>query len=171
MATTSIIVNATNTSGKSVQKAMTCVNPDATNAQLAELGQMITAVSNHTYGETYRIDKTNCDLEASAPAKPTPTFSASKTTFSSSDFSGGTGEIYSDSLSMMTYNGDGQFFVSADSVLTDKLMFKIIKFNNKLGLMVGYDTTDAPSFPVTFTVGFTETANYKACSVEITLNA
>lgn len=63
MSKTSIIINSTDTAGKSAQKTFTDVNPDATNDQLATLGQMLAAVSSNTYQGTTRIDKTDCDTE------------------------------------------------------------------------------------------------------------
>lgn len=64
MAKTSIIINSTDTAGKAAQKTFTDVNPNASNAQLATLGQMLAAVSTNTYNGTTRIDKTDCDTES-----------------------------------------------------------------------------------------------------------
>lgn len=61
---TSIIINSTDGYGKSAQKALTYVNPDATNTQLANLGKMVTATQQgHVYTGTYRVDKVNCDAQ------------------------------------------------------------------------------------------------------------
>lgn len=167
MATTAIIINSTDGLGKSMQKSMTCVNPDATNEQLAHLGQMITAAQNHTYGNTVRIDKTDCDLEAS---KTTPNLTASITTYSAATDFSGTAMKDSTTLSVLTYNGDGNLFVSRNAY-TAGFYFKT--YNDAAGARVGmgYYADNPPTFPVTFTVGFTETENYKACAVEITVTA
>lgn len=62
MATTSIIINSTDGSGKTKQKALTNVNPDATNEKIAEFGRMMTATqTGHTHVNTFRIDKIDCD--------------------------------------------------------------------------------------------------------------
>lgn len=63
MASTAININATNQNGKSVRKSVPNVNPAATSEQLVAFGQMVSAVSNNTYGGTTRIDKTDCDTE------------------------------------------------------------------------------------------------------------
>lgn len=170
MSATSIIINSTDQNGKSAQKAMTCVNPDATNEQLAALGQMITAAQNHTYGETYRVDKVNCDLEASKPQKATPTLTPSLTQWSASTFSDWDGgSKRPDTPCNLAYNGDGDFFVESAAILSKGLKFQIINNSNMVAFRPYYST--APTFPVTFKVGFTETDNYKACSVEITITA
>ena len=170
MATTSIIVNSTDTSGKSAQKAMTCVNPDATNAQLAALGQMITAASNNTYVETFRINKINCDLESDAPAKPTPTLTATVTNYSLASFESDNGEMIGSTCNL-TYNGDGDIFIGTAPIAVG-LRFKVFKNGASIAVKPFY-LGSAPTLTetVTFKVGFTETANYKACSVEITITA
>ena len=95
MASTSIIINSTDGFGKSVQKAMTCVNPKSTNEELAALGQMITAAQNHSYQETIRIDKTNCDLEQGVVKKAVPTIVTKQA-------------IMGDNTLKVAYNGDGE---------------------------------------------------------------
>lgn len=45
--------------GKKKQKSITNINPNATNAELSEVGQMINALTTNTYVETVRIDKQN----------------------------------------------------------------------------------------------------------------
>lgn len=170
MATTSIIVNSTDTNGKSAQKAMTCVNPDATNAQLVALGQMITAASNNTYVETFRINKVNCDLEADAPGKPTPTLTASVTTFSAATFTEDDDGNYVGGSCNLTYSGDGDVFLDSDAILTKGLRFRVLRSGSVISIRPYYAGT-APTWPVTFKVGFTETANYAAASVDITITA
>lgn len=170
MSATSIIINSTDQSGKAAQKAMTCVNPDATNEQLAALGQMITAAQNHTYGETYRINKVNCDLEPSAPQKTTPTLTASQTQWSAAGFAGGLGSYKQGTSSVLTYNGDGSLFVDKTAV-ENGLFMLFEKQNGNLCATPMYSTATPPTVPVTFKVGFTETDNYKACSVELTITA
>ena len=172
MSATSIIINSTDQSGKAAQKAMTCVNPDATNEQLAALGQMITAAQNHTYGETYRVDKINCDLEPSAPQKTTPTLSASQTQWSAATFSDdGEGGKISDIPATLTYSGDGNFFIETAALLSKGVFSKVRRNGDKVAVQPYYMAAAVPTFPVTFKVGFTETDNYKACSVELTITA
>ena len=64
MAKTSLIVKALDSNGKLLQKTVTDVNPDATNETLAAFGQKVNALTTHTYSGTDRVDKVNCDTEA-----------------------------------------------------------------------------------------------------------
>ena len=168
MATTAIIINSTDGLGKSMQKSMTCVNPDATNEQLAHLGQMITAAQNHTYGNTVRIDKTDCDLES---GKAIPTLSASKTQYAASEFTSQAGYYRANDAAILTYNGDGNLFFDK-SGLDVNISFELgQEGNGNWYFRPRYAGNTTPTFPTSFTVGFTATENYKAASVEITITA
>ena len=66
MAKTSAIITATeHGTGKTLQKTLTNVNPDATSAQLATLGHMLNGLTTNVYVSTDRVDKYNCDTEDS----------------------------------------------------------------------------------------------------------
>ena len=78
MATTNITITSSDTNNNSVQKTITGINPDATSAQLVSAAQKIVALTNDTYVKTDRVDKTNCDTEASG--KQTPTLTLDGTT-------------------------------------------------------------------------------------------
>ena len=78
MAKTSAIITSTDLSGKTLQKTLTNVNPEATSEHLATLGQMLNSLTTNTYVQTDRIDKINCDTEAS----PVDTRSANAITLS-----------------------------------------------------------------------------------------
>lgn len=60
MATTSIIIDSTSSGGKKIRKAITDINPDATNEQLKSFAQQFNALSTNTYGATSRVKKTAC---------------------------------------------------------------------------------------------------------------
>ena len=70
MPKSSLIVDATDQSGKKLQKTITNINPDVSNSVLASLGSMLVGLSDNTYGNTWRIDKTNCDAEAGGGIAP-----------------------------------------------------------------------------------------------------
>lgn len=63
MATSSLSVKSTTTAGKSVQKAVTNINPQASAENLSTFAQMINSLTNHTYVGADLIDKTNVDTE------------------------------------------------------------------------------------------------------------
>ena len=57
-----VIVNYTDhLSGKTQQKTITDINPQASNAKLATWGQMTLGLTKDNYGKTTRIDKIDCD--------------------------------------------------------------------------------------------------------------
>lgn len=64
MAKTSLII--TSTAGtKKLQKTLTDINSAATNDQLKSFAQALNNLTTNTYGETNRVDRTNCDTEDS----------------------------------------------------------------------------------------------------------
>lgn len=69
MAKTDIKLNATDPSGKTTTTSVTYVNPEATNAQLKQLGQMLNAMTENVYESTYRINTIHCDSEAGGGAQ------------------------------------------------------------------------------------------------------
>lgn len=79
MAKTSLIIGATDSGGKTIQKTVTDVNPNATNEQLTTFGKMLNSLTNNTYQTTNRIDKTNCDTESGKTARTISYFSISGT--------------------------------------------------------------------------------------------
>lgn len=56
--TTSIIIHSTDSSGDKKQRSVTNINPNATANQLIEFAGKFTALSNHTYVSTVRVDRT-----------------------------------------------------------------------------------------------------------------
>ena len=63
MPQTSITIKSTNADDKIVNKSIPYVNSDATNEDLAEFGSALNALTTHSYLETNRVDKSNCDTE------------------------------------------------------------------------------------------------------------
>ena len=64
MADSNIVITSTSPQGKVLQKTLTDINPDATNAQLATFGTMLNALTDNQYGRTVKITKVHCDAEA-----------------------------------------------------------------------------------------------------------
>lgn len=63
MAKVSIQIETTDTLGNKKQKSLTDINPQATSTQLTQFARNLVALTNQTYGATYRIEKINCDTE------------------------------------------------------------------------------------------------------------
>ena len=94
MAKDSIIISSTAQGGKKLQKTITNVNPEATNANLETFAQMFNGLSTNDYGETNRVKK-QLTTEPDGTSKTEPTLTV-----------GSDGAI--------TYNGDGELFVEGD---------------------------------------------------------
>lgn len=86
------------------QKTINNVNPNATNAQLATVAAMLTALTNCTYQKTDRITKVNCDTEPGGGTKPEPTLTLSKNTCTKADVG------KSASIATITTNSDGVLY-------------------------------------------------------------
>lgn len=163
MAKTELKINATNGYGDDITTTINYVNPEAGKNDILNFTQALNALTINTYKETERVQTVNVDLEN---VPDTPTLTASKTTYSLAEFTGDT--IKEAGICDLTYNGDGALFIDK-AAIDAGLGFTIEKPQAKYYLAPRYKT--APTVPLTFTVGFTETANYKACSVEITITA
>ena len=72
MAQTSVNIKSVK-SGKVINKAITFVNGEAKNEDLAQMGTMMNALTSNTYVETNRVDKSNCDTEDQPSAPVTLT--------------------------------------------------------------------------------------------------
>ena len=91
MAKTSLII--TTTSGNKVlQKTLTDINPAASNEKLVAFAKALNGLTNNTYGETNRVNRTQCDTEESESVKLVPVLALS-------DFTSG--------VATVTYTGDG----------------------------------------------------------------
>lgn len=110
MSNTSLIIKSTDPNGKTQNKTITNVNPDCSNEVLKTFGQKLNALTQNFYGETTRIDKTNCDLE-SGGGTLTPTFTFERTSFTQSEITAASNVF----AIPFTYNGDGTvFFTNAN---------------------------------------------------------
>ena len=156
MATTNITITSSDTNNNSVQKTITGINPDATSAQLVSAAQKIVALTDNTYVRTDRVDKTNCDTEASGKQTPTLTLAQSTVTL--------IGSNKTDYINI-TYTGDGQLFVGDWSVDVPDIVAGFLTESGQL--KIGVQQYPAAK-PCTCTIMATETANYKAVSTTLT---
>ena len=98
MAQTSINIRSTTRSGgKIANKAITFVNNDAKNEDLADLGIALNALTTNNYVETNRVDKSNCDTEQA----PTITIG---------DFTQSKSAVELVWTAALTYNGSGELY-------------------------------------------------------------
>ena len=158
MAKTSAIITYTDANGKAMQKTLTDINPEATNTEIKTFAQKMVGMTDNVYVQTDRVDKINCDSEASPSTKQTPTLTVSSSALSCAG-AAGTNFTYS-------YDGDGQLFTSVPVCTNDQ--------NYADGLPTfSFDTSQPNTASVTtkgyqsgktfqFLFGATETDNYKA---------
>lgn len=156
MATTNITITSSDTNNNSVQKTITGINPDATSAQLVSAAQKIVALTDNTYVKTDRVDKTNCDTEASGKQTPTLTLANPTITMAPNEV---------DSTAY-TYDGDGEILLGTSMTSDDAVA--VYTFSNQ-SIPKGIAVRGMPTAKsTTIKVIATETANYK--SAEVTLN-
>lgn len=163
MAKTDLKLYANDGYGEKTTTSISYINPDAGKNDILDFTYALNSLTTNTYVETDKITTVNVDLET---VPSTPTLSASKTQYSLSEFTGTSTK--NGPVSTLTYNGDGGLFVDK-AAIDAGLSFILDKPATDYYLTPRYST--APTVPFTFTVGFTETANYKACSVDITITA
>lgn len=58
-----VLITTEINSGKKLQKTLTDINPEATNAQLVAFTRSLNGLTTNTYVETNRIDRVRCDDE------------------------------------------------------------------------------------------------------------
>lgn len=156
MATTNITITSSDTNNNSVQKTITGINPDATSAQLVSTAQKIVALTDNTYVKTDRVDKTNCDTEASGKQTPTLTLSQSTVTLTGSN-------VYT--TIPITYDGDGQLYAGDWSAEISGCAIGFFYQNDTWNVQA---QAIPAAVPGTVKIMATETANYKAVSTTLT---
>ena len=174
MADQKIILTSTNPGGQTLQKTLTDINPDATNAQLKTFGQKLNALTNNTYGKTDRIIKYNCDTEEGGGSQ-TPTLTV-PTSVSKADFEaaalGQAGTCYSFNI---TYDGDATPFAFTSDKYACAGAAEFSSGNAwtiRLALPKNLHGDIAyPTYPFTVTVRADATDNFKAAEATFTVTA
>ena len=156
MAKTSLIITSTDQLGKGLQKTVTDVNPDATSAQLVTFATKLNALTTNSYVRTDRVDKTNCDTEASGKQTPTLTLSQSTVTLTGSN-------VYQEIP--FTYDGDGQLYAGDWSAENPGCTIGFFYANNTWNIQA---QAVSAAVPCTVKIMATETANYKSVSTTLT---
>lgn len=168
MAKTDLKINATNGYGDDITTTISYVNPDASKDEILAVTQALNALTTNTYKETQRIQTVNVDLEI---VPSTPTITSSVTQYSLSEFTG-TSNTKTGPATIINYNGDGDITFDR-AAINAGFIFSVQKHTGSAGFIVdpSYLTSLVPSGITSLKIGFSETENYKACSVNITVTA
>ena len=152
-------------SGDRITTTINDVNPEATNAQLAQLGTKFNALTSNTYEESNRVTTINVDTEPGGGAKPTPTLTLSQSSIALADVSAiGTSPAIKPRISITT-NSDGTPYIRyATTGTSSDQMYYVAMFGNQFTPLKGANASTAQ----TIYVGVTETASYKG--VEVAFN-
>ena len=161
--------SATTTDGLDASKTISNVNPDATNAQLAQFGQKVTTLTDNTYGKTDRVITINCDTESGGGKQtPTLTLTQSSCTFAQLNTSNSApveiqlttdsdGDIY------IKYNGASGMAPIAISPTATQGTYYVSFYK------ATYSSNDLTAKPQTITFGVMETNTYKAAEVTFSI--
>lgn len=169
MAEQKLIISATTPDGLDASKTISNFNPEASNAQLAQLGQKLTAFTDNTYGKTDRVIKYNCDTE-SGGSKLTPTFTLNKTTDTKANVCAGQNGFVSYTINY-TYDGDGQIFIHPDEN-AGGIGVSIYRPTNQLNICSIFSpaqTLNGITQNAVITFRTTETDTYKAAEATFTI--
>ena len=153
-------------SGDRITTTINDVNPEATNAQLAQLGTKFNALTSNTYEESNRVTTINVDTEPGGGAKPTPTLTLSQSSIALADVSAiGTSPAITPRISITT-NSDGTPYIryATTGTSSDQFYYIVMTGANEFTPLKGANASTAQ----TIYVGVTETASYKG--VEVAFN-
>ena len=101
---TSLIINSTDTNNKKLQKTIACVNPAVSNSDLKTFAQMTNNLTTNQFVDANRVDRSNVDEEGGGTViKTEPTLEVGTFSYDGYRYVAG-----------ITYNGDGQLFVSTN---------------------------------------------------------
>lgn len=160
MAKTSAIVTYTDNAGKTCQKALSDINPDASNAEIKTFAEKLIGLTDNTYVTTDRVDKVNCDTEADTRQTPTLTISPNSAPVSTANNFDSSDEI------IVTYDGDGELYIANFSDYPgDKQFFML--YNKRL--YVRGAGTSGQTNPCVVTIAATGTKNYKPATTTFTV--
>ena len=162
MATSNLILNATDSFGKSIAKTITNLNPDVNSDTAKTFAQMLNGFTTNTYVSTNRVDKANVDTEATGSTpdtRPTPTLTLESSSGNKTVLEGGI---------VITYDGDGDLRAYTDGYGNFSQYIPVCIIGNPsnrqlIGAGVGGTGT--------VKVIATGTANYKPVEVTFTVTA
>ena len=179
MAEQKLIISATTPDGLDASKTISSINPDATNAQLAQFGQKVTALTDNTYGKTDRVITINCDTESGGGAKTQATI----TLMNESETLANVKTALTSNINLynlgMTYDGDGQLYAFVSSSPTNYVA--VSNPTNSMAAPTTYycriasgnnaDIVPQIVAPIVITIRADETDNYTAAEATFTITA
>ena len=165
MPRTNLKLYGTDALGNTTTTTINYANPEAENADCLEFTQMLNQFTTNTYEKTEKVVTTELDTE---PEKQTPTLTTNKANFPLSEFTTQGSYKIASTSSTLTYNGDGTLTFPN---LTSINQFTIGAYyeNGNIRIMPMFYSTRTPTTSFTFEVGFTETKNFKAASITMTV--
>lgn len=184
MAKENIIITSNN-DGVIAQKTISNINPAATNAQLAQFGEMIADLTTGQYAKTDRVTKINCDTEPGGGIKPEPTLTLSSYSDTAANvlaalqYSAAMNNyLINDNSPIITTNSDGNLYARyvfpADSpgYTLHKPCAAVYPAGDNLKLAMCAcqpNSLDAAQIAGTVYIGVTETDNFAAKEVAFTI--
>lgn len=165
MATSNLILNATDSFGKSINKTITNLNPAVDSNTAKTFAQMLNGFTTNTYVSTNRVDKANVDTEATGTtpdtrATPTLTLASSPT---KEDLESGI---------LINYSGDGDLYAyttHSNSGAANTFQTGVGNVGSTKKLLAYAE--NAAGFVGTIHLCATGTANYKPVEVTFTVTA
>lgn len=165
MPRTNLKLYATDALGNANTTTINYANPDAENADYLEFAQMLNQFTTNTYGKTEKIVTTELDTE---PEKQTPTLTTNKANFPLTEFTTQGSYKIAGTASKLTYDGDGTLtFTNLTSI--NQFVIGAYYENGNIYIQPMFYSTRTPTTSFTFEVGFTETDNFKAASITMTV--
>lgn len=165
MAKTSAIVTYTDNDGKTCQKALSDINPEASNAEIKTFAQKLLGLTDNTYVSTDRVDKVNCDTEADTRLTPTLTISPSSATVAQAQSFDSGDQI------LVTYDGDGELYIANFSAFPGKKQFFMLYDKRLYVRGSGGSASGGETNPCVITIAATGTQNYKPATTTFTVTA
>lgn len=169
MPKTDIKLYSTEPSGKATTATISDVNPEATNAQLKTLGQMLNSFTRNRYDKTNRINTIQCDTESGGGSQ-TATITLSPASVDLATLKTelkGSSRLYQFTA---TYDGDGQLYAVVQGNM--KYLGVSAPDNNAFRILSASDDAVALiTVPATIKVRADATDTYKAAEATFTITA
>ncbi len=160
--------------GKTVSSTVSDISPNATNAQLAQLGRKLIDFSDGTYEKGSRVETINVDTTPGGGVKPEPTLTLSRTTIAASEL--GQIDLGMSVQVTVTTNSDGQLFIAPNTAVPSGKSLADVPICQPIatadGYIVHFSKHNASNiFAQTFYIGVTETDTYAAKEVAVNFTA
>lgn len=158
--------------GNKITTTINDVNPEATNAQLAQLGTKFNALTTNTYEESNRVTTVNVDTEPGGGTKQTPTLTLNRSSWPLDDVVGDIAANGTCNLANVTTNSDGHLYARNPTIGAMANQFApyiALKEGKNTFRVTNMSNETSISTTQTLIVGVTETDSYKGVEVEFTI--